>query len=418
MPTDLGDGDPRLWLQRRGLDKVVQYDLPPMYGGSRHRNDIDITDDSGSAEIVDESGELKLHLGDNDGDKIVLDSAVDMQYRSGTFADLSVGVRIPEGPVGEQYVLWGPFDDNAGVGYRYDKNGLFTFRRRNGDDTTYGPQSATLPADNQWRLAPTKAVDLSVGHVFHVLSRMYGHGPILPYVELKDPSTGLAPAVPLDRRVYSKQINVEDFNKPIRVEVAANGTAEPLDVYLGGRQYTLWGDKGTFEQRSTTDIIKSYTTSTTDWEPLIAIRKKASFPPGTGRRNTVRAVVEQIAARAGDDAEIRYTQKANVENPDADFLSQGSMQEDAETAIETIIDAGGDNGNEYQAAADTSEISVGADRGGQLAHGFLTGGNFSAEPVQEDAQVPIGHDTTGVLWVRTASTGVTVDAAVRYQQQF
>lgn len=416
MTSDvLGDTDPRLFMQERGLTKIVQYDLPPMFGGSRHRNEPDINDNSGDVSITDDGGELRLHLGADGADRIDLPSSLHSQYRSGTYGDVSIGMRINEPMEGGQKVLWGHFDEKAGAGYGLDKDGLFTFWRQQGDDTIYRADSPTDERD--WnRKGEDVSIDISDGHIFHILMRMYGHGPLLWYTEVKDESTHGAPPQVLDKRVYPGSINIADFNKPLRVVANNGGTDQTLNAHVAGRQFTLWGDQGTFEKRSTSNIIKGYTTSTTNWEPMIAVRKKSTFPPGSSRPNSVRAVVAQIAARADADAEIRYTQEADVINSDADFLSQGSMQDPAETAVETIIDNAGTNGNEYTSG--TSEITLGSDKGDQLAHGFLTGGKFSAEPVQEDAQVPMGRRTVGVMWVRSASSNTAVDAALRTEQQF
>ena len=402
-------------MNRNGFEKQVQMDFPPMYGTSRHRNEVDANDDSGNVELVEDGGELKIHLGASGADEYTLTTQADGQYRAGTYAEAAFGVRIPTGLTGQQEVRVGLDAPFSGLGWGFDAKSLFTFWTREGSITRYRPED--ILADPDWTVGPGVNVDPAAGNIYKCLARMYGYGPLLWALEQKYQGLNGAPNVPVDKRIYEGKVNVQDFNKPLRVVVKNGGTASALDVFIGGRQYSIWGKSGKFEFRETTDIIRNFSTAGTGtWEPLIAIRKKPSFPPGTSRRNSVRVGARQLSVSPDGPIEMRYTQEADVQNPDSDWLSQGSMRDDSETAVETIIDSGGENGNEYQDPADTSDIQVDSDRGGQFGHLFASGQNNKTQPAEKRMEVPLGTQTNGVLWVYS-NQSVTLDATLGYEQQ-
>jgi len=362
----LGEMPIRQWMADNNLQKSVQVDFPPMYGASRHRNEFS---SSGGASLSENDGSLHIDLGANGSDRFVLGTNVDGQYRSGTFAEGAFGIRIPGGLQGDQEVRWGLDAPRNGVGWGLDATSFFTYWKQGDSITRYRPEDKPDP---DWLLSSASNITAASGQVFKILARMYGHGPVLWALEQKYPGLHRAPSVPVDKRVYDEKINVRDFNKPLRVIAENNGTAAEMDVFVDGRQYTIWGQPGNFERRITTDLIRSFTTAGSGtWEPLIAIRKKPEFPAGTSRRNSVRVAARSIRASADGDCELRYTQEADVTNPGSDYLSQGSMKDPSETAVETIIDQGGTNGNEYTDA--TADLQVDTDKGGQFGHLFASG---------------------------------------------
>lgn len=399
-------------LKRNRLTKQVQGGIPPYYGVSRLRDETEITDSSGNAEVTEDGGEIRLSTGADGADRVVLRSAEPFQYREGTYLNPSLGIRPEKLPDG-QVMRWGYFNDESGIGWGYDADGIFTFKREAGTDTIHRPPESATSEEKTWNRDPlngtgASGVDLDVeaGNVFEMIGRLYGEGPIRWSVEAKDEKGDRAPGVVVDARVYPDEINMVDFNRPLRVEIDNNGTAQSIDLYVGGRQFSLWEDAGTFETRDVTPIARGISIGSADtWENIMAIRKKEGFPPGTGRPNSIRAVVRQIEMIASQDVEVRALFDATTDLQDADYGEPEDWPA-AETGIEVAL-------------ASVTAFTMSED-GLPISHQVGSGSFFAAGTAEEDSTIPIGQDQEVVVQVRSPSTGAdAVDVlAVTVQEQW
>lgn len=412
-PFAIGAGSVIAQLKRLRLQSEVQYDIPPMWGPSRLRNEITKTDASGSVGVTEDTGELKLSTGADGSDRVELRTSQYAQYRSGLFGEAAFGIRLSELPSGDQVARWGYFDDQAGFGWGVDAESVFTFYREAGSDTIYRPPAHADDAASEWRLDPLdgtgeSGLDLSIldGSVFHTAFRLYGHGPVIQYAEPKDSDAHRAPEVAVDRRVYPTQINLVDFNRQLRAEVENGGTAQNLDLFLAGRQYSLWGDKGVFERRPVPVVSDGYTIgSSGTWEPVLAIRKKPDFPPGTNRGNSVSTRIIEIGGRPTGDAQLKLTLDADVTNGDGDWVTPEDWDDD-ESAIEVI-----------NAETTTPQVS-GAQEGLRTEHAFLQGGVFSSRATTERSNIELGAAIEAVLWAYSASGTPDIDVRVEIEEQW
>ena len=401
-------------LKRNRLTKRVQSDLSPGRGVSRLRDETTIEDPNaaGGAEITEDDGEIRLSTGDDGDQRVILETAEPFQYRSGTYANPSMGIRPEKQPSG-QVMRWGYFNDDSGVGWGYDSDGLFTFRRESGNDTKHRPPEKAVSEEKTWNRDPLDAtgrtgvnLDPEIGHVFEIMARFYGEGPIRWAIEAKDPSLERAVQVVVDSRVYPDKINQVGFDRPIRIEIDNNGTASGLDLFVGGRQFSLWEDAGTFEKREVTEVARGLGISAGDaWENVMAIQKKPSFPPGTTRQNTVRAVVSQIEMIASQQVEVRVAFDAETDLGDSDYTEPEGWPA-SETATE------------YALASETP-FSVTTD-GLPIFHQVGSGSFFTPGTAEEESEVPVGAEQEVVVQARSPSTGAdTIDVlAVTVEEQW
>lgn len=281
--------------------------------------------------------------------------------------------------------------------------------REAGKDTIYRPPVHADTEEQEWNLDPLDgsgesdlSLDILDGSIFHTLFRLYGHGPVIQYAEPKDAANDRAPEVAVDQRVYPTQINIVDFNRQLRAEVENGGTDQNLDLYIGGRQYSLWGDKGTFERRDIPTVVEGYSPGTT-YEPIIAVRKQPDFPPGTSRGNSVSVRIVNIDAVSDGSAQLRLTFDADVTNEN-DF-SPPEGWDNTEAATETInVD-------------NTAPQVDGAQQGLTVAHAFVNGSRSVSQAIEERSELPLGADTEAVLWAKSGGNA-TVKASMTVEEQW
>jgi hypothetical protein len=423
-PLAIGSGSIIAQLKRLRHETNVLYSLPPMWGPSRLRNEETVTNSSGSAGMTQENGEVRLITGANGSDYVELRSAQFAQYRSGLFGEPAFGIRFGSLPSANQVARWGYYDDSEGVGWGLDSTGLFTFRRKGGSDTTYRPHGDTSNTSNLWQIDSLNGwkskenpsgvnFDPLDGAVFHNLFRLYGHGPVWWYVEPKkegspknERGTPSVPEVAVDRRVYAREQSLQDFNKQLRCEVDNNGTASSWEMYVGGRQYSLWGNTDAFEQRDIPELVRGYSVGTADtWEPVMAFRKQPTFPPGSGRNNSVSVRLVDVETQADAEVEVKVTFDADVTNAASDW-SPPEEWTAREAAIETIRDP------------DTALSVDSGQEGLRILHAFIDGSKSAARTVRRESQLPLGRSIEAVLWVRAPATSTSIDASVTHEEQW
>lgn len=419
-PSDvwaIGDGTVISQLKRNRKRAETQYDLPPMWGTSRLRDESSITDSSGSAQITEDAGEIKLETGANGSDRVELRTAQYAQYRAGLYGDASMQIRPESLPTGNQVMRWGYFDDNSGFGWGLDSTGIFTFFREGGSDTIYRPSDDATSDSAKWQVDDLDGQDDSNnpsginldpldGHVFHIIFRAYGGGIVRWAVEARDDtgSTPMVRPVEVDRRKYDGKINIVDFNRQLRVELDNNTTGTARILYIGARQFSLLGDTATFERRTVTPIVRGLQVTSNDtYVPVLAVRKKSNFPTTESRGNSVRTRIAQMAARSNGDGEVTLTVDANVTNSDSDWTDPERWDTE-ETAIEVIDD--------------TVTSITQDDVGQQVSHIWLSGSNNSQDVIERTAQFDLGAAIEAIVWARTASSNTTFDVSLAVEEQW
>lgn len=381
-----GDRQTFIDVMRRAVTPPhVQVSFPPTWGVSRLRDTTDTTDGG----TVDENeGRIRLRTSTGANDAATLYTRERGHYRDGTWGDASLGIRVPNAGSLEdgQEITFGYYDKQNGFGYGVDATGPFVFRYRAGSRTITRPASWYGPAGQSAFMDA-----LADGAVFHTLFRWYGHGPALWFAEKKNTGTQWTDETAFHQSVYTGTTSIVDPNQPLRVDVTNGGvTSNPLSVFVGGRQFALYGNTQAFNTRPVSVPRRGYAlgtkSATNDWEPIIAVRKKQTI---LTRNNSVRVVHTGVKARTDGDVEIMVTFDATVTATWAEIEDH--------------------DGDETDIEADVGDFTVSAF--GQPVEHVLGGGSFFFEDVIESAaRIPMGDDTVCVLWVR--GSGVTVSTAL------
>jgi len=243
-------------------------------------NDIsvlrNVTEVTGSATVALANSEYRLRTTASAGDTAKLTSAEKGRYVPGYQAECGVGIRL--GSVadytGDMDSKWGYFDDNNGYFFGYDALGFYVGIRRGGVDTkTYQADFENDSVDGQGDSAYT--LDPESGNVFEIDYVWYGYGSIRFYVIAKNADFILGTKKILMHTIIPDgETSIQQPNLPINVELTNGTEAVATDVYVGGRQYSIYGGYNPIF-RLTGDFRANVTLSTT-FQPLISFRRKTA----------------------------------------------------------------------------------------------------------------------------------------------
>lgn len=228
---------------------------------------------SGNVSSVDGEFKLAPTVGSN---VAVLDTAERAPYPPGQEVESGIGFRLPNKPVGGQKARIGEYDDNDGFFYEYDANGLYLVKRRGGVDTrtkwgSWQADGITVQKSDIFR----DEIVPSTGFVYHISFSWYGFGPIKFNYQVntaadkwfKDLGT-LRPA---------GETSIKQPHLPVRCEVITTDTDGEFIAYATGRQISVIGRYDPIFRL--TSVEKGSTAiNTTDWTPVLAVRRAAVYP--------------------------------------------------------------------------------------------------------------------------------------------
>lgn len=355
--------------------------------GLSSRRDVQTT--TGSASISTSGGEIQLSTGTSTSSKATLDSARSGTYLSGIQAIAGAGWRVGALPTGEQVARVGYFDDSNGFGVGLDATSLFHFLRDSGTETVVrrsgwsDPLDGTGPSGHD--VSPT---DL---HIWRMPFRWYGGGPVRLFADVVADSLypSMAAANAINRQGSSAIF--EAVNLPIRCEVENGSTASNLDLFIGGRQFGVFGRR-MGPRRINSEDRTGVTVSTTGLTPLISIRFKSGF--------AFREVVPVgIDINTNNDVVAKTLYNGTLTG--ASFASPSDTTS-SESAIEVDTDA-----TAYSAGdKNWSGFAV----GGAGNQAIATPADLPETPIPEDAQL--------VLAAQAKSSEATVDAVLRWTEEW
>lgn len=256
--------------EQRVVERTPVIELNSSYGLSNLR-DIKTVVGTGTATAT--AGEIKLSTGISASAIVKVASAERGRYMPGAAGQAGIGIRIPAAPTGEQVIRWGLFDDSNGYYWGMDATGMFVARLNNGTESkTY--QTA-------WNIDVLDGTGISgltmsatAGQIYHIDFTWYGYGAVEFAVIMRDVTNGQQ-NVPVHRIIVDGTTSVQTPNLPITVDADNNATASSLDVFLGGRQYSIIG-KYKPEFRVSSDYRTSSTVNTTV-KHYVSMRRKTGF---------------------------------------------------------------------------------------------------------------------------------------------
>lgn len=381
--------------------RTSQMNFKPTWGISQFRY---IAASGSGATIGEVNGEFKLSTGPSASVSASLQTLQRGQYQAGAMGQAGIGVRIPVSPIGSQYARWGYYDDNNGFGFGVDSTGNYIFYKYSGSlNKIYqnGINGTGWDGDDKLNGSGSSELTLNLadGIISHIDFSWYGYGDIdyvyFPY----NPESGDTVRIPIHHLKIFGSASIVDPNQPLTFEVN-NGsqTSSSFSLFIGGHQFSII-DGGTIPQkRQVSQLITDYTTATnTNWQPLIALRKKFTHGP-SNRTNSVRINVKKAEVSANGELETRITYKG--------ITTTGSF-----------VTLTGWTSSETAAEVKTTQnyILTASPEGFPTMYGYVdqSGGGTNIAKSTTDVDLPIGYGDEVIFWIRrlTASGAIIVKNA-------
>lgn len=366
---------------------VINY--KPTWGVSALRYSTTTT--GTGAAVTETGGEFKLSSGTTTTNVAQIETLLRGQYQAGTEASFGIGVRLPTAPASTAEVMWGYFDDNNGFCFGQDATGIFVCRRSGGSDNkVYQTDWNRDKLNGAGGSANPSGLTLSLanGVISQCKFTWYGYGVIKFGFVMYNSTTYEFETVICHIIKVDAAVSVVDPNQPLRFRTA-NGASSTtnLDLYIGGHQFEYYTGNSQPQVRIVSELLTNYTTATnTNWQPLLAVRKKATH--GTSSRtNSVRVRVKGYEVSGDGEMETRLTFGGATSN-----LSWATPTgwTAAEAAVETKITTSG------------TALTTSSD-GFPFAYDFVNASKTSIQNVRDESVQPIGATGEIILWVRRIS---------------
>lgn len=369
-------------------------EIKSAFGESAFR---DITSTAGSGSITNSvgDGEYDLSTTANGADAAELQSAERGQYIPGSAAESGIYVRLDQDNLtGSQEARWGYFDDDNGVFFGQDEDGLFVQRRTGGTDQgkirREDWNNDRLDGSGDRKTNPSGLnLDLTDGHIFQVDFTWYGDGPFEFKVFIQD-NAGRKQEVVIHRLNAKGELSVQNPNLPIRARIENGGTAEPATMFVAGRQYSILGRER--PNRRLNGEFRTVSDIGTSFEPILTFRKKSDFVGVTTEP-------EKITALADTPMRYQLRLNSNVSNTAFGNLADTSA---SETALEV----------------DSSATQIG---GGEiLDKGIFSSSGGNKEALTESNTLPqiIPEQQPVTLAARTLSGTGTLDITMMLREEW
>jgi len=307
--------------------KTPIVELTSVYGLSALRDAVTTV---GGGSVTNNATEYNLTNTANGTDSSILESVLRGRYEPGFAGEAGIGVRIPLLPTGSQIGRWGFFDGQNGAFFGVNSTNVFVVIRRGGTDTTI-PQSSwnVDPLDGTGPSGAT--LNLSKGNIFNILFTWYGYGVVEFRVVIPDPSTLAQEVITVHRFSPTGQTSFIDPNLPLRAQIDNNGTAAEFSLFVGGRQYSIIGKYDpTFRVTSERRRISNVTSTLT---PVISFTRKAVFPSGSARTNSVQVNLEELNIISSVDLSYQVLVGGTLNGSFVNFPTATTIIPDSETAL-------------------------------------------------------------------------------------
>lgn len=307
--------------------KTPIVELTSVYGLSVLR---DAVTTAGGGTVTNDATEYNLTNTTNGTDSSILESVLRGRYEPGFAGEAGIGVRIPLLPTGNQIGRWGLFDGQNGAFFGVNSTNVFVVIRRGGTDTTI-PQSS-WNVDRLDGTGPSGAtLNLSKGNIFQIVFTWYGYGVIEFRVVIPDPSTLAQEVITVHRFSPTGQTSFIDPNLPLRAQIDNNGTAAAYSLFVGGRQYSIIGKydptfRVTSERRRITNVTSTLT-------PVLSFTRKAVFPSGSARTNSVQVDLEEINIISSVDLSYQVLLGGTLNGSFINYPTATTIIPDSETAL-------------------------------------------------------------------------------------
>jgi len=256
------------------VSKNVIINLPPFYGISPFRNNVNTTGSGYASNSPLTESEIKLNCS-GANDSVILRSIERGFYVSGLTCEAGIAIRIPSNNVtGNQVLKWGYFSNQNGFYYKLTStdfqvcilnNSIETCISRNnfnGDKVDGNGKSGSL-------------LDFSKGNIFTILFSWYGFGLVSFYVSGASKNTNQSPIVLHEYQTVGRT-STRIPNLPIQVILNNNGTVANTNIFIAGRQFSILGNH-TPSKRVTSLYKYLFSMSHEIFLPIFSIKRKIEF---------------------------------------------------------------------------------------------------------------------------------------------
>lgn len=364
--------------------RLSPVNLKPTWGVSDLR--YDTTTSGTGASTGETNGEFLLQSGTDNNGLAQLSTILRGLYRAGAMGQAGIGVRIPVAPTSTTDIQWGYTDFTNGFYFGWDSTGKYVAYITGGAETKF--YQTEWNVDKLNGTGPSgKTLDLTNGLVTQIDFTWYGYGDI-EFSFLIENDRGKIEKEVAHRVKIDGSASIIDPNQPLsfRVENGASGTTN-TQLYIGGHQFSTIEGDSKFQKRQVSELISQFTTATnTNWQPIIAVRKKQTF---NGRANSVNVKIDDFEVNTDGDCDVRLT--VNTVTNTVPAYGTPTNWTANETAVETKTSSG---------TAITTLSS-----GYPVAYTFATTtnrGGYKTAIGDPDLLVGIGQEV--VLWIRRHSS--------------
>ena len=380
-----------------GQVSVINY--KPTWGATDIRYDIIETGTGAAANET--GGEFRLQSGTVANNIAQMTTVERGQYQAGSQARVGVGVRVPTAPTSTADMQWGYFDDGNGFFYGRDSVGMYVARRSSGVDEKIYQSSwnvDTLDGAGGAGNVSGLTIDLSAGVISQIEFTWYGYGVIEYSYILYNPSTQVYKRYICHKIKITGSPSIVDPNQPLRFR-CVNGASNTTNysLYIGGHQFEYFNGVERPQTRRVSQLLTNYTTvANTSWQPIIAVRPKATHGP-SGRENSVVVRVNDYTVSADGEIETRLTYNGTTSN-----LTWATPT--GWTASESAAEVKVTGGTALAASAD----------GVPIDYSFVDGSRSETKTISNiRQQLSLGLSREAIIWVRrlSAAGGIVIKSA-------
>lgn len=304
----------------------------------------DIKTTNGSATIPQQpaaSGELQIKTGSTPGSQATLETANLGRYSPGQPAQVGIGIRQLEIPEGGEEWKAGYFDDTDGYYFGRNSTCLYVAQLSKGDvDKTvcrenWNGQDIENQLGREW--------NMSDGAILQIDYSWYGYGAVrFSVVDTKNLSIDDASprdvqnTVPVHTFTPEASTSITDPIQPVRVDVQNDGSGNSYELRVGGRQYSVFGDRSKVS-RISNDGVETVTVDSTDYQCLIGFKKEGTKSAANtevqfyGVQTVSSSALTEVAVlyNANLTSQGSYTQMDNTPDEESSLLSNKNCQLDS-----------------------------------------------------------------------------------------
>lgn len=234
----------------------------------------DVTAVANTGTVTNSGGEHILSTGGTTSSTASITSVEYGRYYPGTSAACGIGVRAPGTYTGTAFAEWGYFSAANGFGFGTDATGTYIFYTRDSVQTKV--YQSSWNRDVMDGTGPSGATFNRVnGNIYQITFSWYGYGAIEWSVVTDNSADEQVPIVVHRYRPTSTN-SIQRPNQPITARVSNGGTTTGYSLYVGGRQFSIYGRYLPSTRRTEESRLALASVGTT-FLPLISFRRKSGF---------------------------------------------------------------------------------------------------------------------------------------------